>query len=72
MPVYKFKCDNCGTVVEKRFHMGDDMSGVVCPECHSNRVHRVFTVHYVEFKGNGFYVNDNRSKTDKDAVNDSV
>ena len=72
MSVYKFKCDNCDTVFEKRFHMGDDMSGVVCPECHSNRVHRVFTVPYVEFKGSGFYVNDNRSKTDKDAVNDSV
>ena len=54
MPAYKFKCDNCGAVFEKRFHMGDDMSGVVCPGCHSARVHRVFTVPYIEFIGNGF------------------
>ena len=72
MPVYKFKCDKCREIFEKSFHMGDDMSGMVCPECHSDRVHRLITVPYVEFKGKGFYVNDKLSKTDKEAVNDSA
>ncbi|MGD9093302.1 MAG: zinc ribbon domain-containing protein [Anaerolineales bacterium] len=72
MPAYNFKCDNCGEVFEKRLHMGDEMMGVMCTGCHSTQVHRVFTVPYVEFKGIGFYVNDNRSKSEKKAVNDSA
>lgn len=72
MPIYEFKCDNCGTVFERGFHMGDDMSGVVCPVCKSEWVHRVFMVPYIEFKGKGFFVNDNRSKTHKDTVNNSL
>lgn len=72
MPVYKFKCDNCDSVFEECFHMADDMSGVVCPECHSDLVHRLFTVPYLEFKGKGFYVNDKRSKTHEEAFNDSA
>jgi len=52
--------------------MADGMSGVMCPECHSDLVHRMFTVPYLEFKGNGFYVNDKRYKTHKEAFNGSV
>lgn len=39
MPVYKFNCDNCGTVFEMHFHMGDDMSGAVYPIFQTKQIH---------------------------------
>jgi putative FmdB family regulatory protein len=70
MPIYEFKFNNCGTVFKKGFHLGDDMSGVVCPICKSDQVHRVFTVPYIEFKG--LYANDNPLKAHKDNVYGSL
>jgi putative FmdB family regulatory protein len=67
MPVYKFKCDRCGSVFEKYFHMSDQKAAVLCPECHSDDVHRVYSVPFKEFKGKGFYVNDNRQKNHNSA-----
>ena len=57
MPLYKFKCDICGTVFEKPFHMEDDKSGLMCPNGHK-QVHRVYAAPNIVFKGSGFYVTD--------------
>ena len=62
MPVYQFKCDVCGVTFEKRFHMTDDKSNVVCPNGHT-KVHQIHPVPYIIFKGSGFYVNDNRPES---------
>lgn len=64
MPVYVFKCEICGVVIEKRFPVNDDLSGLKCPNNHT-QLHRVYSSPCVIFKGPGFYVNDSRSKTPK-------
>ncbi len=69
IPIYEFKCDICGLVFEKHFHIKDNISGVVCPACFSNQVHRVYSMSFIEFKGSGFYVNDKRDKTENSPKN---
>jgi putative FmdB family regulatory protein len=60
MPVYRFRCDVCGLIFEKNFHMNDDKTHVVCPNGHT-QIHRLFSKPFVQFKGKGFYINDSRA-----------
>lgn len=64
MPVYIFKCDVCGTIFEKRYHVNEDRSGIVCPKHHIQN-HRVYSSPNIIFKGPGFYINDSRPKNSK-------
>jgi putative FmdB family regulatory protein len=64
MPVYVFECNVCGATFERKSNMNDDLSEVICPNGHT-KVHRIYSVPTVIFKGSGFYVNDNRSKVSK-------
>ena len=67
MPTYWFKCDVCGAVFEKKLHMMDDKSSVICPHGHT-KVHQIYTAPHVIFKGSGFYVTDNRTKSATDDI----
>ena len=61
MPIYVYQCDTCGLTFERRQHMSEPpLMG--CPEC-DGQVHRVIQPVGVVFKGSGFYVTDNRSKS---------
>lgn len=62
MPIYRFKCDVCGAIFEKRLHMTDGKSSVVCPYGHT-KVHQIHVAPHIIFKGSGFYVTDNRSES---------
>lgn len=42
MPTYDFKCDDCGSRFEHNLPMGASFQGQ-CPQCHSGKVHKVFT-----------------------------
>lgn len=60
MPVYAYKCDNCGYYFEEKQSFSDDPI-TDCPNCgHQQTVHRVIQPVGVVFKGSGFYVTDNR------------
>ncbi|MGD8967289.1 MAG: zinc ribbon domain-containing protein [Anaerolineae bacterium] len=61
MPLYEYECEGCGVRFERRQHMEDEPVGV-CPEC-GGRVHRLIQPVGIIFKGSGFYVTDNRSKS---------
>ena len=61
MPIYVYQCDTCGLTFEHRQRMADD-SLVDCPEC-DGHLHRVIQPVGIVFKGSGFYVTDNRSKS---------
>ena len=61
MPIYVYQCDTCGLTFEHRQRMADDPL-VDCPEC-DGRLHRVIQPVGIVFKGSGFYVTDNRSKS---------
>lgn len=61
MPIYVYQCETCGLTFERRQRMTEP-SLEDCPECEGH-VHRVIQPVGVVFKGSGFYVTDNRSKS---------
>lgn len=58
MPLYVYKCNNCGVIFERRQSIHDEAL-VDCPAC-EGRVRRVLQPVGIVFKGDGFYVTDNR------------
>lgn len=58
MPTYTYKCTNCGHIFEASQRMTDDPLDE-CPVCKGN-IRRVINSVGVVFKGQGFYVTDNR------------
>ncbi len=58
MPLYDYKCDNCGYKFEIRKSFSEGASAV-CPKCEST-AQRVFAPVPIVFKGSGFYVTDYR------------
>jgi putative FmdB family regulatory protein len=61
MPLYEYECEGCGVRFERRQRMEDEPVRV-CPEC-GGSVHRLIQPVGIIFKGSGFYVTDNRSKS---------
>ncbi|MEO9170153.1 MAG: FmdB family zinc ribbon protein [Candidatus Baltobacteraceae bacterium] len=58
MPLYDYRCIQCGKVTEVR-HGFDDTHAVPCSEC-GGALKRVFNPAPIVFKGSGFYVTDSR------------
>lgn len=58
MPLYEYKCEECGVRFTRRQNYSDAPISE-CPEC-SGHVHRVIGPTGIIFKGSGFYVTDNR------------
>jgi len=61
MPTYEYLCDDCGLRFEK-IQTFSAPPVQVCPNC-NGAVHRVIQPVGVIFKGSGFYVTDNRSRS---------
>lgn len=58
MPLYVYKCEECGVTFERRQSIHDEPL-TECPEC-GGYVHRVPLPVGIVFKGSGFYVTDHR------------
>jgi len=56
MPIYEYKCDNCGEVFEVRQKFADEPLSL--HEKCGGPVHRLLSTPALQFKGSGFYVND--------------
>lgn len=67
MPIYSYRCKDCGYEFDQRQRMSDDPLAV-CPVC-EGRVRRVVNSVGVVFKGSGFYVTDNRGTNSANTVN---
>ncbi len=61
MPLYEYQCQECGLRFERRQHF-TDKPVTVCPECEGPVVRLIHPAGII-FKGSGFYVTDNRSKS---------
>ena len=59
MPIYLYKCSNCGANIEKMQSVTADQL-VVSPECHHSTLKKVMTAAGIIFKGSGWYVTDSR------------
>ncbi len=58
MPLYRYRCDSCGsefTILVRKRSEGD---GIVCPDCGSNQTQRVVSRVAIQFKGSGYYKTD--------------
>ena len=60
MPIYTYRCENCGVQFE-RTQKFSDAPLTRCPECNKKTLRKVYTPVGIVFKGSGFYATDNRS-----------
>jgi putative FmdB family regulatory protein len=60
MPVYTYRCENCGVQFE-RTQKFSDTPLTRCPECGKKALRKVYTPVGIVFKGSGFYATDHRS-----------
>jgi len=60
MPIYIYRCENCGVQFERQQKFSDPPLKR-CPECDKNALRKVYQPVGIVFKGSGFYSTDNRS-----------
>lgn len=58
MPIYTYKCQDCGITFDIRHEIGGKKPH--CPEC-DGEVYKVYTPVIVQFKGRGFYSTDSKT-----------
>ncbi len=59
MPIYTYRCENCGVQFERRQKFSDTPL-TQCPECNNKALRKVYLPVGIVFKGSGFYSTDNR------------
>lgn len=60
MPIYTYRCANCGVQFDKKQKFSDQPLQW-CPECGKKALNKVYQPVGIVFKGPGFYSTDNRS-----------
>jgi len=65
MPIYSYKCNNCGKIFEKFEKLGSK-DKIFCTDCNSEAL-RIFSPVGIVFKGKGFYSTDYGTKSSKTA-----
>lgn len=60
MPVYTYRCTNCGFVFDQQQKFSDQPL-TRCPECGKKTLQKVYQPVGIVFKGSGFYATDHRS-----------
>jgi putative FmdB family regulatory protein len=60
MPVYTYRCENCGVQFDQHQSFSDE-SLTRCPECRKKSLRKVFQPVGIVFKGSGFYATDHHS-----------
>lgn len=60
MPIYTYRCTECGVQFEKYQTFSEDPL-VKCPECGKKSLRKVFTPAGIIFKGSGWYATDHKS-----------
>ena len=65
MPTYDYECNRCGHRFE-RFQSMSDPHVKTCPECKGKVRRLIGSGAGIIFKGQGFYITENRSKDYKD------
>ena len=64
MPVYTYRCTNCGVQFDQQQSFSDQPL-TRCPECGKKTLKKVYQPVGIVFKGSGFYQTDYRSESYK-------
>lgn len=70
MPIYTYRCSECGHEFEQRQRMAG-ASLTDCPVC-VGRIRRVVNSVGIVFKGSGFYITDNRNGSSSNGATKNV
>ena len=62
MPIYTYRCQNCGNQIERQQSFTDPALSV-CPKCRKKALRRVISPAGVIFKGTGFYATDSKTSS---------
>jgi putative FmdB family regulatory protein len=68
MPIYEYRCLDCGTHIEKRQGINEDPLKI-CENC-GGKLEKQWSLSGIQFKGEGWYVTDYAGK--KDTKSDSA
>jgi len=60
MPIYTYRCENCGVQFDQTQKFSDPQL-TKCPECGRKTLQKVYQPVGIVFKGSGFYATDHRS-----------
>ena len=60
MPIYTYRCENCGVQFDQTQKFSDPTL-TKCPECGKKTLQKVYQPVGIVFKGSGFYATDHRS-----------
>jgi len=71
MPIYTYRCENCGVEFD-RHQSFDDEPLVICPECNKKALYKVYKPAPIVFKGKGYYVTDHRSSARASSLTSSA
>jgi putative FmdB family regulatory protein len=69
MPIYTYRCNNCGVQFEEQQSFSDNPL-TRCPECGKKALKKVFQPVGIVFKGSGFYATDHHSPSGQAAKKD--
>jgi len=67
MPLYEYRCENCGDVFEVMQKFSDEPLAV--HEKCGGKVHRLLSAPALQFKGSGWYITDYASKSNSKSDN---
>lgn len=62
MPLYTYRCENCGIQFERQQSF-QDAPLKTCPECRKKALKKVIAPVGIIFKGSGFYATDHHSSS---------
>jgi putative FmdB family regulatory protein len=60
MPAYEYNCKDCKVPFTIQSRITEYTPASICPECGSNKVHRVFSPTHIKFNATGFYTIDSK------------
>ena len=70
MPLYEYKCNNCGHRFEKIVKFSDEPL-TVCPQCGKETIEQLLSAPATHFKGGGWYVTDYARKNSAPSSSDN-
>ena len=72
MPIYEYRCDDCGHELEKLQKMSDPEL-TDCPSCSKSSLKKLISAAGFQLKGNGWYATDFKGPAKKStATNDTA